>query len=192
MLKACRLHGIIPKFLWFKTANDHLTTSSVYKNCQRLLHNLRIHLKYRNFHKAKQEYLASLDLLKNIISDGLFKHLKEVILYISLAVLQEKEYRINRKLYPYVKLIKPKTPINRKIITNLSNRVLTNKEADCLVNDLEYGLVSRRVDDMNVISNAEQLFRHTTNTYHHHKPFMDEFEEKNKVVARDIRLLTTQ
>ena len=189
-LKTCRLHGIIPKFLWFKTANDDRTNSSVYKSCQRRFLNLQIDLKYRDFRKVKQEYLASLDLLKNSISDDLFKHLKEVIIYISIPLLQEKEYKMSQKLNSYVKPVKPKGPTNRKIVNNLSSRVLSNEETDCLANGLEFGLLPRRVDDMNVISNIEQFFHHITNIYQHHKPLMDELEEKNKAAARDIRILT--
>jgi hypothetical protein len=189
-LKTCRLHGIIPKFLWFKTANDDLATSSVYKSCQRRFLNLQIDLKYRDFRKVKQEYLASLDLLKNSISDDLFKHLKEVIVYISIPLLQVKEYKMSQKLNSYVKPIKPKSPTDRKIVNNLSSRVLSNEETDCLANGLEFGLLPRRVDDMNVISNIEQFFHHITNIYQHHKPLMNELEEKNKAAARDIRILT--
>jgi hypothetical protein len=43
---------------------------------------------------------------------------------------------------------------------------------------------------MNVISNIEQFFHHITNIYQHHKPLMNELEEKNKAAARDIRILT--
>ncbi|CAF1424651.1 unnamed protein product [Adineta steineri] len=191
--KLYRKHqSILLDIQFLKNSNDDLTSSSVYKNCQRRFLNLQIDIKYRDFRKAKQEYLASLDLLQNIIPDDLFKHLKEVIIYISLPLLQEKEYKMNQKLCSYVKRIKPKAPINRKIVTNLSSRVLSNEETECLANGLEFALVPRRLDDINVISNVEQFFHHITNIYHFHKPLMEELEEKNKAAARDIRLLTTQ
>ncbi|CAF4006103.1 unnamed protein product, partial [Adineta steineri] len=112
--------------------NDDLTTCSVYKYWQRRFFNLQIGIKYRDFRKVTQEYLSQFALLKN-----------------------KKEYKINRKLYSYVKPMKKKCPIDRKIVNNLSNRVLSDEETDCLANDLEFGLLPHRVDDMNIIGNIE-------------------------------------
>ncbi|CAF1150125.1 unnamed protein product [Adineta steineri] len=151
----CQLYDIIRKIFEFKTGNDDLTTCSVYKYCQRRFFNLQIGIKYRDFRKVKQDYLSQFALLKNSTSDDLFKYLKEVIIYISISLLQEKEYKINRKLHSYVQPIKTKRPVDRKIVNNLSSRVLSNEKTHCIANGLEFGLFASRLDDMNVISNIE-------------------------------------
>ncbi|CAF4998196.1 unnamed protein product, partial [Rotaria sp. Silwood1] len=85
----------------------------------------------------------------------------------------------------------PKQTINRKVVTNLSRRVLSNNEVDCLTNGLDFGLVPAHVDDMGVISNVEQFFHHVTNIYQNHKSLMSELEEKTKTSA-EVRVLTAQ
>ncbi len=55
-LKSCRSKDIIPKFLWFKTANNELSMSSAYKKCQRLLLNAEINSKYRDLYISKNDY----------------------------------------------------------------------------------------------------------------------------------------
>jgi len=191
-LKKCRYYNIIPKFLWFKTANNDLTSSSVYKNCQRRFLNLQIDLKYRDLRKANKEYDTSLDLLKSCTSDLLFEHLKEVIVYISIWLLQKKEDNMNVKFQSYDGYVIPQNTVDRKVVKNLSSRVLSNDETDCLANGLDFGLLPRPVNDMNVIGNIEQFFHQITNIYQHHKPLMSELADKNKAVAADIRILSAQ
>lgn len=52
-LKTCRLHNIIPKFLWFKTANRNLSSSSAYRDSQRRFLNAELNYKYRHLNKMK-------------------------------------------------------------------------------------------------------------------------------------------
>jgi hypothetical protein len=100
-LKNCRSYNVIPKFLWFKTANNDLASSYIYKDCQRRLLNVQIDTKYKDLRKAKNHYNLSVDSLRTCTSDVLFAHLQKVIIKISITLLKEKEEKMSKKLLAY-------------------------------------------------------------------------------------------
>ena len=91
-------------------------------------------------------------------------------------MLQEKEYKMNKKLHAHNTNHQERKGVDRKVVVNLSSRVLANEETDCLANGLDFGLVPRRVDDMDIITNVEQFFHHVTGIYEHHKPLVSELQ----------------
>ena len=63
-LKSCRTKDIIPKFLWFKTANRNLASSPAYKHSQRRFLNVEINYKYQHLNKLKKMYRYATNLLQ--------------------------------------------------------------------------------------------------------------------------------
>jgi len=72
-LKSCRTKDIIPKFLWFKTANRNLGSSTTYKECQRRLLKAEIDHKYQHLNKLKKMYRSSITVLQQSYSEDLFE-----------------------------------------------------------------------------------------------------------------------
>ncbi|CAF4927923.1 unnamed protein product, partial [Rotaria magnacalcarata] len=83
----------------------------------------------------------------------------------------------------------PKHTVDPAVVTNLSTRILSNDEIDCLANGLDYGLVPKRFDEMNAVGNIEQFFHRVTDIYQHHKKFMKDLRDNDKIIPNDIRVL---
>lgn len=158
-LRTCRFQDIIPKFLWFKTANENLSSSSAYKESQRRLLNSKISHKHRHLDKMKKMYRYSIRSLAECCSPDLFESLKRTIIARCAPLLLEKEAKIKKKLSVYCRYFAKRKPsVNREVVTNLSARILSDEELDCLAHGLDYGLVPRRFDEMNAVGNIEQFF----------------------------------
>ncbi|CAF4343843.1 unnamed protein product, partial [Rotaria magnacalcarata] len=83
----------------------------------------------------------------------------------------------------------PKHTVDPAVVTNLSTRILSNDEIDCLANGLDYGLVPKRFDEMNAVGNIEQFFHRVTDIYQHHKKCMKDLRDNDKIIPNDIRVL---
>ena len=191
-LKSCRTNNIIPKFLWFKTANRNLGSSATYIECQRRLLNAEINYKYQHLNKLKKMYRSSNTLLQQCCSDDLFQRLQQIITTICCPLIKTKKDTVERKLYGHFLRIKSQHNINPKVVRNLSTRILSNDEVDCLANGLDYGLVPRRFDEMRAVGNVEQFFHRVTDIFQHHKKLMADLKDKDKVIPNDIRVLNTK
>ena len=96
-LKSCRTKDIIPKFLWFKTANRNLGSSATYKQCQRRLLNAEIDHKYQHLNKLKKMYRSSSTLLQQYCSGDLFERLQQIVTTICCPVIETKEQTVEKK-----------------------------------------------------------------------------------------------
>ena len=144
-LKSCRSNNIIPKFLWFKTTNRGLSMSSAYKECQRRLLNAEINSKYRDLNISKRNYFYFLDELKQHIPDNVFQHVSKYIINRSRAVLYRKKRNLEKKFTSYELRQTRVCRVDRKVVKNLSSRVLLNEEIDLLARGLDYGLAFLRM-----------------------------------------------
>lgn len=97
-LKSCRTQDIIPKFLWFKTANQHLASSSAYKTSQRRLLNAELNYKYQHPNKLKKMYRSAIYSLQQFCSVDLSEKLQQIIATICSPLITSKEQTIERKL----------------------------------------------------------------------------------------------
>ncbi|CAF4222615.1 unnamed protein product [Rotaria sordida] len=94
-LKICRAKDIIPSFLWFKTANNDLSSSPVYKACQRKLLNLEIDTKRKKLNDLKIMYESSLNHLRELSSTDFFEHLFEIIISECSYLTDKKRRTLN-------------------------------------------------------------------------------------------------
>ncbi|CAF1073312.1 unnamed protein product [Rotaria magnacalcarata] len=138
-LKSCRTKDIIPKFLWFKTANRNLTASPAYKNSQRRLLSAEINHKYKHLNKLKKMYQYSVTVLQQYCHGDLFERLQQIITLICCPLIKTKEQDIEEKLHGHLLRTAPKHTVDPAVVTNLSTRILSNDEIDCLANGLDYG-----------------------------------------------------
>ncbi len=191
-LKTCRTKDIIPKFLWFKTANRNLASSAEYKQSQRRLLNAEINYKYQHLNKLKGMYRSSIILLQQYCSEDLFEQLQEIIQTTCRSPIKEKEQTIEKKLYGHSIRTQPKLTVDPNVVRNLSARVLSNDEINCLAHGLDYALLPRRFDEMGAVGNIEQFFHRVTDIFQHHKKLMADLKDKDKVIPNDIRVLNTK
>ncbi|CAF1492766.1 unnamed protein product [Adineta steineri] len=191
-LKSCRSKDIIPKFLIFKTANNNLSSSSVYKDCQRRLLNVEINSKYRELNFYKNNYMFFLDELKKTIPENVLQHVSEYIKNRSDAVLFAKEKNLKEKMEAFEIYDDKIYRVDRNIVKNLSSRILTDEEIDCLAHGLDFGLIPKNVDDMDIISNIENFFSRVTDIFENHKKIASELKDNDKFIAADVRVLNTK
>ncbi|CAF2534635.1 unnamed protein product [Rotaria sp. Silwood2] len=191
-LKTCRSKDIIPSFLWFKTANDHLSSSPVYKACQRKLLNVEIDGKRKKLNELKELYESSLDEIRELSPADFFEHLYQIIILDCARLLEEKQRTLNKKLLSLSPVNNSARFYNPKVVTNLSSRVLSNEELICLANGLDYSLPPKSISSMNVASNVETFFHRITDVYEHQKKFMNEHQDNEVIVKSDLRVLNTK
>ncbi|CAF1216804.1 unnamed protein product, partial [Rotaria sordida] len=82
--------------------------------------------------------------------------------------------------------------VDRNVVENLSSRILSNDENDYLAHGLDYGLVPKNTDDMNIVSNIENFFHWITNVSQHHKSLMSEVNDKDTVDGSDVCVLNSK
>ncbi|CAF1444218.1 unnamed protein product [Adineta steineri] len=191
-LKSCRTKDIIPKFLQFKTANRNLGSSATYKECQRRLLKAEIDHKYQHFNKLKKMHQSSIISLQQCCPGDLFERLQKIIIDVCSPLIKSKEQTVEDKLYRHTLLTESQHKFNRKVVRNLSTRILSDDEIGCLANGLDYGLVPKRFDEMSAVGNIEQFFHRVTDIFQHHKKLMADLKDKDPVISNDIRVLSTK
>ena len=97
-LKTCQQKDVMPKFLWFKTANKNLGSSSAYKECQRRLLKSEIDAKYRNLHKIKKLYHSSVQALEQRCPPEMFQNLQQIIIDLCQPVIEKKTTYDRKKI----------------------------------------------------------------------------------------------
>ena len=192
-LKNCQQKDVMPKFLWFKTANKNLGSSSAYKECQRRLLKAEIDEKYRHLHEIKELYHSSVQELEQRCPPEMFQNLQQIITDLCQPMIVRKQQTIEKKLNNYSRLsMTPKPAVDRTVVTNISSRLLSDDEVDCLAHGLDYNLVPQRFDDLNAVGNIEQFFHRVTDIYQHHKELLKDVQDKAKISSNDIRVLSAK
>ncbi|CAF4292929.1 unnamed protein product, partial [Adineta steineri] len=190
-LKTCRSKDLIPGFLWFKTANDNLKSSPQYRESQRRLLNAEIDYKYQHHNNVKTSYETSLSLLKERCSESIFQQLQEILITVCKPILDKKKETIEKKLRAlgYFGELKPK--VDRDVVKNLSTRILSDDQIDCLAHGLDFGLLPKHFDNMNVAAHTERFFHNVTNIYQNQKALRDDMKKKDVTIPNGTRLLNS-
>jgi hypothetical protein len=187
------MHNSVPKFLWFETANKNLGSSSAYKECQRRLLKTEIDAKYRHLQKIKKLYHSSVRTLEQKCSPELFQNLQQIIIDLCQPMIEEKQLTIEKKLdFHSRRSITSKFAVDRTVVSNISSRVLSKDEINCLTHDLDYDIVPERFDDMNAVGNIEQFFHRVTDIFQHHKELLKDVQHRAKIKSNDIRVLSAK
>ncbi|CAF3533244.1 unnamed protein product [Rotaria socialis] len=81
-----------------------------------------------------------------------------------------------------------------KVVRNLSTRVVSDEEIQCLANGLDYGLIPKRVDKLMIANNIEQFYHRVTDITQHYKEFTNELKEAGAgaIVKSDVRVLNSK
>ena len=161
-LKTCKQEKLMPKFVQFKIPSTHTQHRSAIKRCYEEILVNEIKNKRSEltclYHNTKNfTSLINLDL-SHITKCRVLRIIDK------LVVQKEREVNIrhSRKL-TNLRLSQQSTnnnSINQQIsvITNLSNKILTNQEIDILNKGLEFVYPSTKFDEITFISNIETYF----------------------------------
>ncbi|CAF4137713.1 unnamed protein product [Rotaria magnacalcarata] len=115
-----------------------------------------------------------------------------MVILFAAQLLEEKENTLKNKLWnlgvgdEYFESNDP------EVITNLSSRVISDEEVQCLTNGLDYGLIPEHIDRLNVASNVEQFYHRVTDIAQHHKKCMNELMEHGTIVKTGVRVLASK
>ncbi|CAF1416294.1 unnamed protein product, partial [Rotaria sordida] len=133
-----------------------------------------------------------LNELEKNIPDNIFQHISKYIINRSRVLLYAKEDNLQRKINSF-QLRQRRVPrVDRNVVKNLSSRILSHDETNCLAHGLDYGLVPKKTDDMNIVSNIENFFHRITDISQHHKKLMSEVTDKDTVDGSDVRVLDSK
>ncbi|CAF4308954.1 unnamed protein product, partial [Rotaria sp. Silwood2] len=166
--------------------------SPSYRECQRRLLRAEIGFKYRDLRILRKNYIRHLDELKIYIPDNVFQHVSNYIINRSRAVLYVKEDNLQRKINSLRAGHRRAPRVDRNVVKNLSSRTLSHDETECLAHGLDYGLVPKNIDDMNIVSNIENFFQRITDISQHHRKMMSEVSDKDTVDGSDVRILDSK
>ena len=188
-LKSCRSNNVIPKFLWFRTANPYLLNTRAYRQCQQRLLVEEIRLKYKDWNRWKKIYSYHLNQMKEILPEDLLKRVLDYISDRSIAVLCVKDSTLTKKLDALKQSMIVIEKVNRHVVKNFSTRKLSDEEIQCLAHGLDYGLVPKDIDDLSVLSNAENYFQRVTDVYAEQKKFLSGEQYENDAAKLGVRVL---
>ena len=172
-LEKCKAYDIIPKFLRFKVYNPNFRYSRTYREWQLKLLEKEISVQCRKIKKCNTEYERAHHDLGNILSYLDYKCLLSILKSNSDKKIIEVERSHVRKLRDLGISFSKCLDIER-VIFNLSDRVLTEKEKKLLGLGLEFGLQPPRVNFYdhflgfekicNVIKNCNKYGDHSWNS----------------------------
>ena len=118
--------------------------------------------------------------------------MQQIIYTTCSPVIKQKEDTIEKKLHNHLIHLQQNQAVNQKVVKNLSTRILSNDEVDCLAHGLDYSLVPKHFDEINTVGNIEQLFHRVTDIYQYHKKLISDLTDKNKTMTNDIRVLNAK
>ena len=128
--------------------------------------------------------------MKEIIPEDLLKRVLDYISDRSIAVLCVKEYNLKKKLHALEESNPVTDRVNPNVVKNFSSRSLSREEIQCLVHGLDYGLIPKKIDDMNILSNVENFFQRITDVYDEQKKFLSGHEFENEGDKSGVRVLS--
>ena len=142
----CRDHGVVPRFLNFKLANQHLRQSQTYEACRGRLLAQEIHHKRNNIKRLGTKLESTLDNLRTSVSFLDFQHLTSFISLNNVKSLQRSEVVQNQKLERLKQEYLSNGIDPDKVIFNHSNYELSDIEKKVLSRGLRFGI---RPDKLN-------------------------------------------
>ena len=142
----CRDHGVVPRFLNFKLANQHLRQSQTYEACRGRLLAQEIHHKRNNIKKLGAKLESTLDNLRTSVSYLDFQHLTSFMALNNVKSLQRSEVVQNQKLERLKQEYLSNGIDPDKVIFNFSSYELNDIEKKVLSRGLRFGI---RPDKLN-------------------------------------------
>ena len=192
-LKVYRAKDIIPKFLQYKMSNQRLLNSKIYRESQRKFLTIELNSKYKLLSQLKRQHCYSYYLLKDYIPVEIFTDATHSISTQIEYFVKIKHETHEKKLSMLIEKQKPvKSSLDTSVVNNLSSRNLKDEERECLAHGLEFGLLPKGVNDINMIINVEEFFHRITNIHQEHKKTISDLKETKTTLNTDIRILNTK
>ena len=159
-LYCCRQQNLTPKFLHFRSHNNQLRRSRLYRNCQRRFLNNEIRSKRRLHKQTLDKFNASISHLKNSLKYSIdFNHLSNLIESSNEKSLVRIRFVHQRKLRTLGYIEQDALP-HDKVIFNFSTRVLTTIEKTVLSKGLKFAIHDNKPKFLDHFLPFEKLFKH--------------------------------
>ena len=187
-LQSCLDHGLIPKFLHFKAANQHLQRSTTYETCRKKLLTKELRLKRNQLKNTETKLKNNIKDLKTAVRYVDFIHLTSFISYNNIKSTRRVEIIQNRKLERLKQEYLSEGINPDKVIFNYSSYVLNDIEKKVLSRGLKFCVPPDKLDYCQTLTPFERLAR-TLKIQHNNRNSKVDFDYV-KTKLKDIALST--
>ena len=157
-LLTCKRHETIPKFLYFKVYNYNVPSTTFYKSFQFRLLDFEIQQKQKLIKRTEAKVVSAYSDFKNLVSLLDFKILYNRIVSSNESKTRRTKVTHERKLLNLG--INPFANVDlNKVITNLSNRILTTDEITILSHGLSFALPIKNINFVQHFFSFEKLLQ---------------------------------
>ena len=158
-LQSCLDHSVVPKFLHFKLANQHLRRSTTYDACRRRLLAKELQLKRNQLKTTETKLRTTLDDLRTSVSYLDFNHLVSFIAQNNNKATLRSKVVQNQKLEPLKQEYLSEGINPDKVIFNYLAYELNDIEKKVLSRGLKFGIRQEKLDYCQTLTPFEKLVR---------------------------------
>ena len=187
-LQSCLDHGLIPKFLHFKVANQHLRRSTTYETCRRKLLTKELQLKRNQLKTTETKLKNTIKDLKTAVRYVDFIHLTSLITNNSIKATLRSEIIQNRKLEKLKQEYLSESINPDTVIFNYSSYTLNDIEKKVLARGHKFCVRPDNLDYCLTLTPFEKLAR-TLKNHSINRNYNIDFEYV-KTKLKDIALST--
>ena len=157
----CNDNNVIPKFLNFRVANNHLKFSTTYKQCQSNLLREEIRQKKSTVRILQKEFTSLKSSLQNELNLIDFAHVSTLFFGINDRILESKSLVQQKKFYKLVHENKMENDPG-KVILNISKYELSDAEKKLLEKGLNYCLAPIQLNYADYLVRFELFYRNNS------------------------------
>ena len=158
----CNDNNVIPKFLNFRVANNHLKFSTTYKQCQSNLLREEIRQKKSTARILQKEFTSLKSSLQNELNLIHFAHVSTLFSGINDKILKSKSLVQLKKFYKRVHENKMEND-PEKVIFNFSKYELSDAEKKLLPKGLNFRLAPKQLNYADYLVHFELFYRNIRN-----------------------------
>ena len=156
-LETCKENSLTPKFLNFKLYREDIRNTEQYNKFQHLFLDEEIDSKLSSKIRLENNRENSINLLRQSTSWLDFNHFINIINSNCEKKLRKAEETHYKKWFNLGLLYRVKRLNPQKLIFNLSNKILTSDEIDCLCHGLKFALPPKKINYYNWFLSFEKL-----------------------------------
>ena len=154
----CNDNNVIPKFLNFRVANNHLKFSTTYKQCQSNLLREEIRQKKSTVRILQKEFTSLKATLQSELNLIDFAHVSTLFFGINDKILKSKSLVEHKKFYKLVHENKMEND-PEKAIFNFSKYELSDAEKKLLAKGLNFCLASKQLNYADYLVHFDLFYR---------------------------------
>ena len=182
-LQTCKLNGVFPKFIYFKTSIRNFNCSKLYVSILHKCLDFEIRSKKRKFSKLDRCFVNLLDQFRTEVSWLDYKVTLSKLSKVNANKIK-KAKRIHIKKLNALGITNKSNLNANDVIFNFSDRVLTNEEKEILKLGLNFGVPESKVNFVDHFLYFEK-FLQQLNKYKSNNENFEELQSKVKSYAQE-------